>query len=148
MTAENISFDQIQEGLERSFTYQITAKDIDSFAEISGDYSTLHMDTAFARRRGFRDRLVHGAFVGALVSRLVGMMLPGRDAVVQTIQLKFHNPTYADYNLEVKGKVMVKSEALKMIQVAISVNALNVAGILVSGKVQIGFTQERGQNAD
>ena len=63
-TVTILKFDDLQEGLERSFNYQIKESDIDQFASLSGDYSPLHMNSSFAQSRGFEGRVVHGAFVG------------------------------------------------------------------------------------
>ena len=78
------------------------------------------------------------------VSRLIGMILPGRDAIVQSTQLSFHRPAYTDMVLEVKGKISRKLDGLKAAQVSISVCQIkeNARIDLVTGKVQLGFTEE------
>jgi acyl dehydratase len=57
------------------------AEDVAAFAAISGDFSPLHMDDEYARGTEFGGRVVHGLLVGSLFSQLVGMHLPGKQAL-------------------------------------------------------------------
>src|SRR3546814_7392913 len=71
------AFDDLQLGQQAAFEATVSEADLDRFAEVSGDASPLHMDAGFARARGFAGRVTHGAYLTALVSRLVGVHLPG-----------------------------------------------------------------------
>ncbi len=141
--ADSLSLADLEEGLEKSFRHTITEEQIDSFAALSGDYSPLHMSTDFAQDRGFKRRVVHGTYLSALVSRLVGMTLPGREAVLHSTQLNFRKPAYPGHTLEIRGIVTRKLDSLKAIQLKITVSAVGEAEdeVLADGKVQVGFTQ-------
>lgn len=145
MTANTLRLTEIEEGRESAFSREICAGDIDAFAEVSGDFSPLHMDAEFARARGYADRVVHGAFLAGLVSRLIGMQLPGKEAVWQNLALTFHAPTYPGYRVEVRGTVQRKLEALGAMQLAVEIR--HEGKTLVSGKAQVGFTQTAGKAA-
>ena len=58
---------------------QVRREDVDTFAHLCGDLNPLHMDDAFGARTPFGRRVVHGLFIGALVStahtNLTGMLL-------------------------------------------------------------------------
>ena len=49
-------------GYGGAFTKEVTAKDNDQFAELSGDFNPLHFSDDFARRVGF-DRRISNGFV-------------------------------------------------------------------------------------
>ena len=80
--AATFALDDLIVGQRAQFDAVITGDDVDAFAALSGDASPLHVDSTFAHERGFADRVVHGAHLVALASRLVGMYLPGRNALL------------------------------------------------------------------
>jgi acyl dehydratase len=51
-------------------------EDLRRYAEASGDSNPLHLDTAFARRAGFDDVIVHGMLGMALLGRLLSEAFP------------------------------------------------------------------------
>jgi acyl dehydratase len=79
--------------------------DIDAFARLSGDHNPLHTDRAFATAHGFPDRVAHGAYLAALVSRFVGMELPGRRSLLLSLKLDFTAPTFPGDTLEISGRI-------------------------------------------
>jgi 3-hydroxybutyryl-CoA dehydratase len=142
---EAFTFSTLAEGTERSFEVSFDSRDIDQFAASSGDDSPLHMQSDFAKNRGFKTRVVHGLFLGSLISRLVGTLLPGENALIQQVQLTFHAAAYIEDRVRVEGKVIRKSEAMHTIQIEARITKLNDAPerLLVTGKVQVGFTEQR-----
>ncbi len=138
-----LEFDAISEGMARSFALTVSSDHVDRFAELSGDVSPLHVSDEFAAGRGFRTRVVHGAFLTALVSRLVGTQLPGMNAIVHQAQLTFHKPTYVGDTVTVAGRVERKLEPLRAILVSVNIDSSDPNGEyrrVASGKVQVGFT--------
>jgi acyl dehydratase len=131
------TLDALIEGATARFERRLTAEDVDAFAELSGDDNPLHMDPAFARSRGFRDRVVHGAFLAALASRLIGTLLPGRHALLLSLRLEFPAPTFPGDLVEVDGTVTTihasqRTVALRLtIQCGAEVRARGTALVLV-----------------
>lgn len=138
--ATALSLDDLTIGREYSFEVIVEDTDIDHFADLSGDRSPLHMDDAFARERGFRGRVVHGAYLVGLASRMLGMHLPGENCLLQTMQMKFAAPTYSGTLVRLTGVVDQISEAARAVVVKLSVADAVSGGILASGKASIGFT--------
>jgi 3-hydroxybutyryl-CoA dehydratase len=133
----------MQVGQENAFEVLIRETDIDAFAALSGDFSPLHMDKAFALSRGFSARVVHGAYLASLISRMVGMYLPGENCLLQTIQIKFTAPTYAGSLVRISGTVDQVSEAARAAILKIVIAQVDSGEILASAKVSIGFTEAR-----
>ncbi len=115
----------------------ITAELLDAFVSLSGDGNSLHVDDGYAQAQGFRGRVAHGLLVGALISGLVGMELPGRPGVLQGVQLSFHNPCYVGDRIQIAAEVI---EFFESVQVAVlHVVVRNAVGIsIATGKVQSG----------
>lgn len=131
-------------GTAASFEADVSAELVDAFARLSGDTNPLHVDEGFARERGFTGRLAHGALLGALVSRLIGMHLPGRDALLQSLSLSFRAPVPAGTHVRVTGEVDQVSESARAAVLRVTVTDTADGRVMASGKAQVGFTREAG----
>jgi len=114
-------FDQIKLGLKKEFTIKITESITDDFAKISGDYNPLHMDENYAKSTTFKKRVCHGMLLAAFFSRLVGMYLPGKYALYFSQSLNFQNPCFVNDVITIKGEVIDKSEATRLITIKTSI---------------------------
>ena len=139
------TFDQLQEGQQYSFEVNVTESDLDSFSALVGDANPLHMISEFALMRGFDNRVIHGALLVGLVSRLVGMHLPGEHCLLQEVALKFLKPAYVGDQLTVRGVVDQLSAAVQAIIVRVEIASVARGAILAKGKAVVGFTRERSQ---
>ena len=112
-----LTFDQIDIGLTKEFDVIITQSLVDDFAKISGDYSPIHMNEEFAKLTKFGKKIVHGILLASLLSRMVGMYLPGKYALYSSQTLEFHNPCFVGDKITVSSIVNDKSESTKIIKV-------------------------------
>lgn len=106
-------FAQLEEGEIARWEHEIRAEDVDGFAALSGDVNPLHLDDEFARRQGYRSRVVHGMLLGAYLSRVVGTVLPGPGVVWLSQDVRFVAPAYVGDTIEVVVRLAHKSEALR-----------------------------------
>ena len=104
-----LTFDQIDIGLTKEFDVIITQSLVDDFAKISGDYSPIHMNEEFAKLTKFGKKIVHGMLLASLLSRMVGMYLPGKYALYSSQTLEFHNPCFVGDKITVSSIVNDKS---------------------------------------
>lgn len=112
-----LTFDQIDIGLTKEFDVIITQSLVDDFAKISGDYSPIHMNEEFAKSTKFGRKIVHGMLLASLLSRMVGMYLPGKHALYLSQSLEFHNPCFVNDEITVSSIVNDKSESTKIIKI-------------------------------
>ena len=110
------SFEEIHVGLEHSFEIIITEELEEDFAKISGDFNPLHMDEQYAKNTKFGKRVCHGMLLASFFSRLAGMYLPGKNALYFSQNLNFVGPCFIGDKIIVKGEVIDKSEATRMIK--------------------------------
>ena len=94
---------QIGDGF--SFERYISADDVRQFAEVVGDLNPIHLDIAFAEGSFFKKRIVHGAFLGGLISKILGMDFPGQGTVYISQNSIFKRPVYVDTTVKVEVKV-------------------------------------------
>ena len=135
MKAKKIFFDALKIGDKAFFEKKVVNNDVDAFALISGDYNPIHMDEQYAIHANFKNRVVHGFFIGSLVSRLVGMELPGQHALLIKESLEFKQPAYIGDKLFVSGVVVGKSQSTKIVELAVTI--FRNKEILVSGSVHV-----------
>jgi 3-hydroxybutyryl-CoA dehydratase len=134
-------------GQRAAFDTVITGGDIDAFAQLSGDFNPLHTDAAFAHERGFDDRVVHGAHLVALASRLAGIYLPGRNALVLAINASFTAPVLPDTRITVSGIVDQLSDSVRSAVLKLRVVNADSGATLARGRMTVGFTDGgRGGN--
>lgn len=137
-----LSIEDIQEGLQASFTTTISSEDIDTFAALTGDINPLHLDNGFAQSRGFRKRVAHGALLCGYVSRLFGVHLLGENCLLQNFKIDFVAPAYEGDTIELRATVEQISEAVGTIVVSVSVINTDTQEQLLRGRVQAGFTNK------
>jgi 3-hydroxybutyryl-CoA dehydratase len=140
--AATFTLEDLAVGQSGAFEVVVTGADIDRFAVLSGDRSPLHLDSEFARRRGYPDRVAHGAYLAALASRLVGMSLPGENALLLQTQMSFAAPVVAGTRVRVTGTVEQLSDAVRSAVVAIRIVDADSLAPLARGRLTVGFTED------
>lgn len=68
LLTEKLIIGTIGEGDERCFSKVITVEDIEAFAKVTGDFNPIHMDSQFAQKTIFGDRIAHGILSVGLIS--------------------------------------------------------------------------------
>ena len=130
-----MTFEELTVGQSESVEVVVDSGQIDEFAKLSGDYSPIHVDGDRARASGFSDRVAHGFLIGAYVSRLVGMRIPGAPGVLLSETLRFHRAVHPGDALVVTGTVRHLSESMQTVELDISVT--RGADAVATGTVQV-----------
>jgi len=134
--AADLSFDDISIGQKESFSKIITESLLDEFSKFSGDLNPLHMDDEFARSSTFGKRIVHGMLLASFFSQLIGMRLPGKNALYFSQTLNFRSPCYINDEIQVEGEVTEKSNSTRIITISTSI--FNNSGIcLIDGVAKV-----------
>lgn len=129
-------FEEITIGMKKKFSESIDESRLDSFAKISGDYNPLHMDKEYASKTKFKKRVCHGMLLASFFSRLVGMYIPGKNALYFSQTLNFQTPCYVGDNITVEGEVLDKSDSTRII--TIKTGIYNQSGAcLVDGTAKV-----------
>ena len=116
-----LSYDDISIGQQESFIIKITESMVEKFSNLSGDLNPLHMDNEFAESSSFNKRIVHGMLLASFFSQLIGMKLPGKNALYFSQTLNFRSPCYIDDEIEVIGEVTEKSDSTQIITVSTTI---------------------------
>lgn len=116
------TFSDIEVGLEESFEVIIDESKMDKFLDISKDVNPLHIDSDYAKEKGFSNRVVYGLLTSSFYSTLVGVYLPGKYCILQGIDIQFSKPVYIDDILKVSGKVSYINDAYKRIVIKATIS--------------------------
>ena len=115
------TFDSINIGINHEFKITITEKLVSDFSVISGDFNPLHMDENYAAKTKFKKRICHGMLLASFFSRLVGMYLPGKNALYFSQSLNFISPCFINDKIMIKGEIIDKNYSTKIITVKTSI---------------------------
>lgn len=126
----------IKVGQKEKFEVVITESLVNAFADISGDYNPLHVDENYASSTNFKHRVCHGMLLTSFFSRLVGMYLPGKNALYFSQSVKFISPCFINDKILVEGEVLEKSNASRIITLKTTIT--NDSGkCLVDGQAKV-----------
>lgn len=70
----------------------ITQKDIELFADLSGDHNPVHLDANYATGTQFKGIIAHGMLSASFISAILGTTLPGMGTIIMGLTLKFLAP--------------------------------------------------------
>ena len=107
---EGYKYEDLSVGMTHETHHVITEKDIELFAEVSGDRNPLHMDEEFAKKTAFGQRIAHGALTASYISGILGNDLPGPGSIFVGLSMRFRRPVY------IGSKVIVRVEVTEMIE--------------------------------
>ncbi|MEM9735839.1 MAG: MaoC/PaaZ C-terminal domain-containing protein [Pseudomonadota bacterium] len=82
------------EGQTASLDFRVTAAEMALFQELSGDFSRIHTDPAFAEAHGFDAPIVYGGLMLAKLSAMLGEHLPGPRGISVSWSITYRKPLY------------------------------------------------------
>ena len=98
-------FEDIDIGMAEKFEEVITEEKMDLFRQLSGDDNPMHVDTGYAQKHGYHDRIVYGMLASSFYSTLVGMYLPGEKCLLNKCDIDYKRPVYENDCLMIIGEV-------------------------------------------
>ncbi len=92
--------DQYQENV------RFTQKDVNLFADVSGDRNPIHIDEAYAAKTPFGKPIVHGFLAGSVFSKVFGMNWPGEGTIYLYQDMSFRAPVFVEKNYVAKFEII------------------------------------------
>lgn len=105
-----------------------------AFSVVANDRAPVHNDARFAHTHGFSGPVIQGLCVSTRFSRLIGMYLPGELAILESVSLKYRQPTYEGQKLTFRAEVIRLLPVMNVVRLALS--ASSEQGVHVSGEAQ------------
>lgn len=110
---ENTTFDEIKVGQTASITRVLNERDIQLFAVMSGDVNPAHLDAEYAKDSILGGIVGHGMWSGALISTVLGTLLPGPGTIYLNQNLDFKKPVRPGETIQVTVTVKEKKSGGK-----------------------------------
>ena len=132
---DGYKFEDLSVGMTHQTEHVITEKDIELFAEVSGDRNPLHMDDEFAKNTSFGQRIAHGALTASYISGILGNDLPGPGSIFVGLNMRFRRPVYIGSHVTVKVEVTEMKERGNRVTLKVSCNVDGKAAI--SGEAMV-----------
>ena len=102
---ENTPYDELQVGQKAAYQRTVEERDIQLFAEVSGDRNPVHLDAEYAATTQFKERIAHGMLTASYISAVFGMELPGPGVIYISQTLNFRGPVKIGDKVIAKVKV-------------------------------------------
>ncbi|MCY1394510.1 (R)-specific enoyl-CoA hydratase [compost metagenome] len=132
---QNVTYEELEVGQKATFQRDVTERDIQLFAEVSGDRNPVHLDAEYAAGTMFKERIAHGMLSGALISAAIATTLPGPGTIYLGQSLSFTRPVKLGDSLTVELEVL---EKLPKNRVKVATRVLNQNGEqVVNGEAEV-----------
>ena len=134
-------FQDIKVGLRHSFEIELTENHMSKFLDITGDINPMHIDPEYAKSKDMKDRVVYGMLTSSFYSTLVGVYLPGKYALLHSIDVSFVKPVFIGDSLIIEGVVSEVNDRFQQIEVKAAIRNQNSEKIS-RAKIKVGVINE------
>lgn len=131
-----LTMEDIFVGKQYVFKKIITEELIQGFSRLTGDYHPLHIDAEYAKKNGFDNIIAQGFLVSGFLSYVVGMNLPGENALILSQESRFINPIYLNEVITFLCEVATIDTRFSIFDIKYVVTTANNVKT-VSGKVKV-----------
>lgn len=141
--APDRDYEDIAVGEEAAIEIDVSHSMVARFAALTGDRNPLHMDDEYARTTPLAGRIVHGMLTASFVSTLIGMHLPGRRALIQSVEVQFVTPVRIGDRLRLEGRVKEKHDAFRCLIIVLRARRQDDT-LVARGTVQVSTIARLG----
>lgn len=110
------TYEELNLGDKESFSKTITETDIVVYAGLTGDFNPLHMNSEYAKKTRFGERIAHGTIALGLIAPVVGMKLPGLGSILLHMEAKFIAPVKIGDTITAEAEIIEKIEKNKSVR--------------------------------
>ncbi|MEX0600139.1 MAG: MaoC family dehydratase [Rhodothermales bacterium] len=110
------TYESIQIGDSFSTTRFLSAEDVRTFADLTGDDNPIHVDEEYARSTRFGKPIVHGVLLLGIISKVLGRDFPGAGSIAVAISCRFLRPVPVGSEITVEIKISEKVEKHKHVK--------------------------------
>jgi acyl dehydratase len=108
-------------GKKATRTLTLNAENVQTFADLTGDYNPLHFDEAFTSKTKLKRLVVQGGLTTGLLHALVAMDMPGPGTVFLSQNWKFTAPVFIGDTITAEAEILAIHESKPVTQLKIRV---------------------------
>ena len=128
-------FKDLKIGTKFGFERRVKFKDIKKYANLVQDRNPLHLKEKISSKIKKKTIISHGMFVGSMTSALLGTHCPIKKNILLSLSLNFKKPVLPNYKIRIQGKIVAKSDALKILTVKINIYNRHI--LLIDGEAKL-----------
>ena len=98
-STNRFTINQIKKNLKIKLKKKMTKRFFSNAIKILNDTAPIHTKNKWAQRLGFKKKIFPGLAVVSVFSKMIGMYLPGKNAVIMNINFSFKKPVFENDNL-------------------------------------------------
>ena len=132
-------FQNLKIGTKFGFERRVEFKDIKKYANLVQDKNPLHLKEKTSGNIKKKTIISHGMFVGSMTSALLGTHCPIKNNILLSLSLNFKKPVLLNYKIRIQGKIVAKSEALRILTVKINIYYKHI--LLIDGEAKLKVLQ-------
>jgi acyl dehydratase len=133
-SGDNIS-SSLTLGLRVEVRRSFTQKDVQCFAELSGDDNPIHVSEEYAKKGKFGRPIVHGTLLLGTFSSLIYSKIGGSGCVLVSISSTFKAPAFPDEELAVTATVTEMKR--KIVKLNLQCQAVGRDKVILDGEAVI-----------
>jgi phosphate butyryltransferase len=137
MKIENRPFAELEPGDQSELRRLVSQDDLIVFANVSGNHNPMHLFDEDGDGDGVCEAVVPGMFVGALISAVLGNVLPGAGTLYRAQRLVFHERAHAGEELVSTVRVLAKDEEDHSVTLSTEVRRVSDGALIVAGEAVV-----------
>lgn len=137
MLIENRTLEELAPGDTAELRRLVTQDDLIAFANVSGNHNPMHIYDLDGDGDGKPEAVAPGMFLGALISAVVGNLLPGAGTLYLSQRLEFPARARAGEELVSRVRVTGKDATAGTVTLATEVRRLSDDALLVTGEAEV-----------
>lgn len=123
-------------------TKQVSAEQIQRYADASGDRNPIHLDDTFARSAGLPGVIAHGMLTMAFANQMVTDWLGDR-SMLKRLQGRFGAMVLPGDQVTCSGSVTSKDDATRRVVISLSVSNQRGENVFTKGMAEAEFPPQR-----
>src|SRR5208283_1354561 len=92
-------------GLKYTSSEIVDDKMVRGYADLIGDHNPIHVDDEFAKKTKFGQRIAHGGILFGVISKVLGMDMPGNGTVFLSQTVNFRAPVFINDTVTVEATI-------------------------------------------
>ena len=138
-SVEGETYDTIVVGQDAQHHYTISGSVYEHFMNAYDVRGRLQVDEAYAHGKGFEARVMPGSVLDGFISHFLGRVFPGEGTLLHSMQIQYKSPSHPGDEILVKGTVMQKSDAVRVLMLDLRLTNLTRNRMAAKAKVQVGL---------
>ncbi len=127
----------IEQGTTYTHEFRFTQKEVELFAQVTGDKNPVHLDAEYAAKTMFKRPIMHGFLGGSVFSKVFGTLFPGEGTIYLKQSMAFMRPMFVDTDYEVRMNVKEVNKEKHRAVVETVVADKTTGDVVISGEATV-----------